>query len=229
MKFKSQLRYRLSSLKAIQPIRIDFIRFLWGTCTNTLVWKVEQFHRDRPQATTCLVEMLCCPNWQFSGGQSKPHTSPALWFFDLLHLLLLPSKCSHKSGPEDFGGVRIFHQQWTLFMWIWLKPTLRLFVCQIGRGWKREVRNVVLLFLFHSKKKYNLAERVTNSVIVNQYLTGFIRKPNKERVCVPATSCHSIEQGVFDEADLQTHTSLWMSALSSNELTKLTRKGLGRG
>lgn len=78
-------------------------------------------------------------------------------------------------------------------MRVWLKRTLRLLACQIGRGWQREVRNVLLCF-FRSKKKYNLAERVTNSVTVNQYLTGFIRKPNKERVCMPATSCHSIEQ-----------------------------------
>lgn len=50
------------------------------------------------------------------------------------------------------------------------------------------------MVLFDSKKRYNLAERVTNSVTDNQYLTGSIRKPNKARVSMPATSCHSIEQ-----------------------------------
>lgn len=152
------------------------------------------------------------PNWQISDAQFELLTRPVLLFCDLLYVFhCLLSKCSHKSDPWVCICVRIFHQQWILLVLVWC-----LFACWIGRGWQREVRNVVLLSLFHSKKRYNLAERVTNSVIVNQHLTGFIRKPNKKRVCMPATSCHSIEQWMFDEADLQIHTSLWMSALSSN-------------
>ena len=61
-------------------------------------------------------------------------------------------------------------------------------------NWEGVAEKCCFIVLFHSQKRYNLAERVTNSVIVNQFLTAFIRKPNKEKVCMPATSCHSIEQ-----------------------------------
>lgn len=44
---------------------------------------------------------------------------------------------------------------------------------------------------------------------------------------MPATSCHSIEQWMFDEPDLQIHTALWKSALSSASDDKINKKGSG--